>query len=175
MRLTEMRFGDFAIIQPSVKLEKGIQYPYISMENIEPKTKSVSPGQRRIWHGSGGAKFENGDVLFANSTTGSYLESNTLANTDPLFTDVDNTVSNSFAGTSSYNPNSRLEDDLTLQATSPALTGGGGGSEMGLYNNGFLYNTLGNARGIPTLDIISYDGAVPKNGTINVTINAKAH
>ena len=68
MRLTEMRFGDFAIIQPSVKLEKGIQYPYISMENIEPKTKSVSPGQRRIWHGSGGAKFENGDVLFARIT-----------------------------------------------------------------------------------------------------------
>ncbi|MFD2541099.1 hypothetical protein ACFSSB_02110 [Lacinutrix gracilariae] len=119
--------------------------------------------------------YGNGDILFANSTTGSYLESNTLANTDPLFTNVDNTVSNSFAGTSSYNPNSRLEDDLTLQATSPALTGGGGGSEMGLYNNGFLYNILGNARGIPTLDIISYDGAVPKNGTINVTINAKAH
>ncbi len=116
-----------------------------------------------------------GNVVFANQSGGTYLDSNTLVDTDPLFTDVDNTILYSFAGTGTYNPTTRIEDDLTLQATSPALTGGGGGTEMGLYNNGFLYNTIGNPKGIPTLDIISYDGAVPKNGTINVTINAKAH
>ncbi|MGV6832000.1 MAG: hypothetical protein ACWA5P_10645 [bacterium] len=116
-----------------------------------------------------------GSVTFQAGSTGSFTESNTLANADPLFTDVDNTSSQSFAGFSSYNPGFRLEDDLTLQAGSPALTGGGGGSEMGLYNNGFIYNTIGNPRGIPILDVVSYDGAVPKNGNINVTINAKAN
>ncbi|QRM89632.1 hypothetical protein FG167_10480 [Lacinutrix sp. WUR7] len=115
------------------------------------------------------------NTVFANVSGGTHLESNTLANTDPLFTNVDSTVSTSLAGTGAYNPTIRLEEDLTLQAGSPALTGGGGGSEMGLYNNGFLYNTIGNPKGIPTLDVISYDGAVPKNGNINVTINAKAH
>lgn len=116
-----------------------------------------------------------GNVNIQAASNGTFLESNTLANTDPLFVDIDTTVSSSFAGAGGYNPGARLEDDLTLQVGSPALTGGGGGSEMGLYNNGFLYKTIGNPRGIPTIDVLSYDGAVPKNGNINVTIKAKAH
>ncbi|MGJ8745045.1 hypothetical protein [Polaribacter sp.] len=114
-------------------------------------------------------------IAFAEVSGGTLTEGNTLAETDPLFTNVDSSVSSSFAGTSSFKPETRLEDDLTLQATSPALTGGGGGTEMGIYNNGFLYNMLGNPRGIPTLDVVTYDGAVPKNSNINVTITAKAH
>ena len=106
--------------------------------------------------------------------TGTFLDSNTLLNTNPLFTDVDPSNNNSIAGASTYNPLFRL-DDLTLAAGSPALTGGGGGSEIGLFNNGFIYKYVGNPRGIPTLDIISYDGAVPKNGNINVTVSAKSH
>lgn len=119
----------------------------------------------------------NGDniVNFQSQSGGTYIENNTLANTDPLFTNVDASVNQSFAGSSNYDPITRLEDDLTLQTGSPALTGGGGGSQIGLFNNSFLYKKLGNPRGVPTLDVISYDGAVPKNGNINVTINAKAH
>jgi hypothetical protein len=116
-----------------------------------------------------------GNLTFLADSTGSFIESNTLLNTNPLFTDVDNTASQSFAGTSTYYPEIRPEDDLTLQGTSPALTGGGGGSQIGLYNNGFLYNKLGNPRGLPILDVTGYDGAVPKNGNINVTISAKAN
>lgn len=119
--------------------------------------------------------FGGGNVTIQAASSGTFIESNTLANTDPLFTDVDTSVQSSFADNATYNPGARLEDDLTLQAGSPALTGGGGGSEIGLYNNGFLYKTIGNPRGIPTVDVISYDGAVPKNGNINVTIKAKAH
>ncbi|MDO7170809.1 right-handed parallel beta-helix repeat-containing protein [Mariniflexile sp. AS56] len=124
----------------------------------------------------------SGDVNISTSSGGSYLDSFTLANTDPLFKNVDPAVSQSFADNSSYYPYARLEDDLTLQATangdpldSPALTGGGGGSEIGLYNNGFNFNVLGNPQGVPTLDVISYDGAVEIGGNINVTIKAKAH
>ena len=119
--------------------------------------------------------FGFGNMNFATNATGSYTESNALTNTNPLFTNVDNTVSQSFAGSSTYNPEFRPEDDLTLQATSPALTGGGGGDQIGLFNNSFNYSKLGIPRGLPTLDVTSYDGAVPKNGTINVTISAKAN
>ncbi|WP_452231802.1 hypothetical protein [Lacinutrix sp. MEBiC02595] len=115
------------------------------------------------------------NIIFTNGSGGTYLDSNTLTDINPLFTNIDNSVNGSLAGSGSYNPAYRLEEDLTLQSGSPALIGGGGGSEMGLHNNGFLYNMLGNPKGIPTLDVISYDGAVPKNGNINVTINAKAH
>jgi hypothetical protein len=116
-----------------------------------------------------------GEVILGRSGAGTFIDSFTLANTDPEFTNVDPTVTQSFADNSQYYPYARLEDDLTLQSTSPALTGGGGGSQIGLYNNGFLYNILGNPNGIPTLDVISYDGAVEKNSSINVTINAEAH
>jgi hypothetical protein len=119
--------------------------------------------------------FGFGNMNFATNATGSFTESNTLLNTDPLFTDVDNTISQSFAGASTYNPAFRPEDDLTLQAISPALTGGGGGDQIGLFNNSFNYSKLGVPRGLPTLDVVSYDGAVPKNGNINVTITAKAN
>lgn len=114
------------------------------------------------------------NVLFTNPN-GSYTESNTLANINPQFTNVDSSSNSSLAGNSNYDPGFRLEDDLTLKPGSPALTAGGGGSEIGVNNNDFKYDTLGAPHGVPTLDVVSYDGAVPKNGSINVTIKAKAH
>ncbi len=119
----------------------------------------------------------NGDVNLISNASGSFNDNgSTLENTDPEFTDVDSSVTQSFAGTSSaYEPGIRLEDDLTLQGTSPALMGGSGLTEIGLFNGGFNYEKLGNPRGLPSLDITSYDGAVPKNGTINVTITAKSY
>lgn len=116
-----------------------------------------------------------GSLDYMSNATGSFTETASLNNTNPLFTDVDNTSFQSFAGTSTYFPATRPEDDLTLQGGSPALTGGGGGSEMGLYNNGFNYSKVGVPRGLPTLDVLTYDGAVPKNGNINVTVRAKAN
>jgi len=84
-------------------------------------------------------------------------------------------VNTSLAGrTNSYDSAARM-DNLKLQAGSPALTGGVGGSEIGLFNSDFDYNYIGNPRDVPSFDITNYDGAVPKNGTINVTITAKAY
>ena len=117
-----------------------------------------------------------GNLDYTSNASGSFIETASLNNTNPLFTDVDNSVAQSFAGTSSaYDSAFRPEDDLTLQGGSPALTGGGGGSEIGLFNNGFNYKKLGEPRGLPTLDVLTYDGAVPKNGNINVTVRAKAN
>jgi len=99
----------------------------------------------------------------------------TISNTNPQFTNVDASISQSFAGTSTYDPLFRPEDDLTLQAGSPALTGGTGGSEIGLYNNGFNYSIFGNPRNIPILDIESSDAAVQAGSNINVIVTAKAN
>jgi hypothetical protein len=118
--------------------------------------------------------YGTGDLGFNATFGGSFNDTNTLLNTDPLFTDVNSGSTQSFAGNSSYNPVSRLADDLTLQAGSPALTGGVGASEIGLYNNGYNFEILGVPNGYPILDILTNDGAVPKNGNINVTINAIA-
>lgn len=63
-----MKFGEFAEIQPQVKLEKSAAYTFIEMADVEPNVKHVKPSQTRIWNGGGGAKFEDGDVIFARIT-----------------------------------------------------------------------------------------------------------
>lgn len=113
------------------------------------------------------------DVDFAGS--GTMTINNTDENTNPLFTNVDDSVGGSFAGNGGYNPLTRSEDNLTLQAGSPALTRGGGGSEIGVHANSFNFKMQGNPRGIPVMDILSWDGAAPAGGSITVDISAKAH
>jgi len=51
-----------------VSLERGTAYPFVAMEDVQPKRRTVIPGSERIWEGGGGARFENGDVLFARIT-----------------------------------------------------------------------------------------------------------
>lgn len=68
MALRRMAFGEFAEIQPKVKLEKGTDYSFIEMADVEPHVKHVKPGELRSWKGSGGAKFQDGDVIFARIT-----------------------------------------------------------------------------------------------------------
>jgi len=144
--------------------------------------KTNSPTDKSVILNNGDFNFSNcltfnygaGNLNFV-AGSGTFLENNSLLNTNPLFSDVDSNINTSFAGNSpNYNPIVRM-DDLTLQIGSPALTGGGNGGEIGLFNNGFNYDYIGNPRDVPTMDITNYDAAVPKNGTINVTITAKAH
>lgn len=119
--------------------------------------------------------YGDGNVVFRANGSATFSESNNLFNTDPLFTDVDPSVNLSAAGQSdTYDPNA-YPDDLTLQPSSPALTGGASGTEIGLFGNGFFYESVGNPRGIPTIEITNFQAAVPKNGTIQITIKAKAH
>lgn len=63
----ETRFGDFVVFNPRVKLTKGKEYPFILMEEIEPKVKFINSSSTKVYDGSG-AKFENGDTLFARIT-----------------------------------------------------------------------------------------------------------
>ena len=68
MSWQELTFGNFAEIQPQVKLDKGTAYSFIGMADVLPHTKNVIPGSTRTWKGSGGSKFENGDIIFARIT-----------------------------------------------------------------------------------------------------------
>lgn len=63
-----MQFGEFAEVQPKVRLDKGSPYSFIEMADVEPRVKSVRPRGTRIWNGSGGSKFEDGDTIFARIT-----------------------------------------------------------------------------------------------------------
>lgn len=61
-------FKEIAQFPPKVSLKKGIPYSFIPMETIDGVTKYASPNQEKVWSGSGGAKFEDGDTLFARIT-----------------------------------------------------------------------------------------------------------
>ena len=62
-----IRFGNFVEINPRVKLEKGREYPYIEMADINPGNAFVFPQEERVYKG-GGSRFQSGDVLFARIT-----------------------------------------------------------------------------------------------------------
>ena len=68
MKWGRIRFGDFAEVQPRVILQKGSAYSFIEMADVEPHSKLVQLNGTRVWNGSGGAKFEDGDVIFARIT-----------------------------------------------------------------------------------------------------------
>ena len=63
----EVRFGDVVEFPPKVKMVKDLSYPFIPMELIDSGFKYVKPIAERKLHG-GGAKFEEGDTLFARIT-----------------------------------------------------------------------------------------------------------
>ena len=62
-----IRFGDFVEVNPRVQFEKGKEYPYIEMANINPGNAFVFPQEERVYKG-GGSRFQSGDILFARIT-----------------------------------------------------------------------------------------------------------
>ncbi|MCI1593113.1 restriction endonuclease subunit S [Heyndrickxia oleronia] len=58
---------DLININTNVKLTKGKKYPFVSMDVIQPFYKPVEAKEEREFI-SGGARFENGDTLFARIT-----------------------------------------------------------------------------------------------------------
>lgn len=63
----EGKLKDLVGVNPTVKLIKGKIYPFVSMDVIQPSYKPVEAKEEREFK-SGGAKFENGDTLFARIT-----------------------------------------------------------------------------------------------------------
>ncbi|GAA4896829.1 hypothetical protein GCM10023311_21970 [Flaviramulus aquimarinus] len=97
--------------------------------------------------------------------TGITINGNVQSNINPLFTNIDNTVSQSVAGTSSgYDPGI---DDLTLQ-------GGSTVTDDGLHE-AYNFKPFGTPTGYPSLKVTTYSPTVPKNGNLSVTIEAKTN
>ncbi|MEN8846439.1 MAG: restriction endonuclease subunit S [Candidatus Arcticimaribacter sp.] len=63
----EVKFGDVVQFPPKISLKKGLEYPFIPMEDIEIGVKYVKSNSKKRLTG-GGAKFESGDTLFARIT-----------------------------------------------------------------------------------------------------------
>jgi type I restriction enzyme S subunit len=61
-------FKDIAQFPPKVPMVKGQTYSFIPMEDVSGNYKYVAPTNEKEWTGGGGAKFENGDTLFARIT-----------------------------------------------------------------------------------------------------------
>jgi type I restriction enzyme S subunit len=68
MSWIKTQFKDVVQFPPKVPLEKGELYSFIPMEDLSSGIKYVSPKTEKTWNGSGGAKFEEGDTLFARIT-----------------------------------------------------------------------------------------------------------
>lgn len=63
----EYEFEDIAYFPPKIKMKKGVHYPFIPMENLDGGYKFAKPKIEKELKG-GGAKFEEGDTLFARIT-----------------------------------------------------------------------------------------------------------
>lgn len=63
----EYRFDEIASLPPKIKMKKGEVYPFIPMEALDSGYKYVTPKEEKELKG-GGAKFEEGDTLFARIT-----------------------------------------------------------------------------------------------------------
>ena len=62
-----MKLGEFLEINPPIKLEKGRKYFYVDMVDVQPFSLISEWFKKKIFNGSG-ARFENGDVIFARIT-----------------------------------------------------------------------------------------------------------
>lgn len=63
----EVNFGDVVQFPPKISMKKNEVYPFIPMETLDSGKKYVSPKEEKTLT-SGGAKFEEGDTLFARIT-----------------------------------------------------------------------------------------------------------
>ena len=63
-----VKFVDVINFPPKIKLNKGESYSFVPMEELTPGQKYVKGLNSKVWKGSGGSKFQNGDTLFARIT-----------------------------------------------------------------------------------------------------------
>ncbi|OGM99139.1 MAG: hypothetical protein A2649_02000 [Candidatus Yanofskybacteria bacterium RIFCSPHIGHO2_01_FULL_41_26] len=77
----KMKFKDFANTSPSVKLERGKEYPFIPMEVLDGQHKFPFEVRHKSFSG-GGSKFANGDTIFARITP--CLENGKIARVEDL-------------------------------------------------------------------------------------------
>ena len=63
----EMPFSEAVLINPLVRLDRGVVYPFVDMAAVSADSRSVYPSEQREFKG-GGSRFQNGDTLMARIT-----------------------------------------------------------------------------------------------------------
>ena len=63
----EMRFSDAFLVNPRVKLERGVEYPFVEMSDLMPGLRAATSTRRRRFT-RGGSRFKSGDTLMARIT-----------------------------------------------------------------------------------------------------------
>jgi len=63
----KMPFSLAVVLNPTVPLKKGIPYPFVSMDAVDPSSRYVQASEVRIFNGSG-SRFCAGDILMARIT-----------------------------------------------------------------------------------------------------------
>lgn len=64
----EVRFSDVIDLNPRVKLERGVIYPFIGIADINENNFYVNEVQTKKFTGQSGSKFHSGDTLFSRIT-----------------------------------------------------------------------------------------------------------
>lgn len=60
--------GKAVNFNPQIKLQRGEQYSFIEMDDVNPADKYVKPKEKKVYDSSSCSKFKNGDTLFARIT-----------------------------------------------------------------------------------------------------------
>lgn len=63
----KVKLGEVVEINPQIAIERGEEYPYLDMADVQPFSRITKWEKRRVFNGSG-ARFENEDILFARIT-----------------------------------------------------------------------------------------------------------
>ena len=63
----ELAFSEAVLVNPKVRLDRGVAYPFVDMAALDPSVRSAHPSTNREFRG-GGSKFQNGDTLMARIT-----------------------------------------------------------------------------------------------------------
>lgn len=64
----EKRLQDIIDVNPTVKLAKGKESPFIDIDKVSPTLRSVTNEECKIYEGQSGSKFCNGDTVFSRIT-----------------------------------------------------------------------------------------------------------
>ncbi len=110
--------------------------------------------------------YNYGSGIYNISATATNMLTNTmLLNTNPLFENLSNGNLTAFY----------IDNDYSLQVSSPAVGTGFNGEDIGIFGNGYVFNNTGTPAEYPSVTITNSTAVVPNNGTLSVTITAKAN
>ena len=162
------RLEEIIHVNPAVKLTKGEVYPFIDIDKVSPKLRSVTNEEEKVYDGQSCSKFCNGDTVFSRITP--CLENRKIAKVS-----IDGQAA--FGSTEFYifrAKDGKSDEDFVYYLTSsdavvlPAINSMTGASGRQRADRRFIERTKLNVPDLPTqkriADILStYDNLIENN------------